>query len=143
MVPRVPHSRRSSWFGASAAALCFVGAGLCWATTPEAHTTLPKAREAALANAASPEGAAYQGACTTACHIGDTEAMVRCLRKLATRPKRVSVFIRVATDGSIQEVLVDPETNASKCFEAQALASSFPKPPRDEYWVALGITLEQ
>jgi len=126
----------------SLAALALGGVSVCWGAKQAAHASLDTARDAASANMSTEEGVKFQAESTTALHSGGTAAMDQCLRKLATKPHRATVYVRLGTDAAVREVLTDPRSNASKCLERQARAARFPRPPRDDYWVGIRVILQ-
>jgi len=139
--------RRLSRIRASAIACCIAAAGVSVAESPQVHTKLAAAQRSAYANLASPEGPSFQAACATAFLAGKTESSTRCFQESVhtTRgePTSVSTYIRLSVEGTAQEVLTSPSTRAAKCWEEQAAATSFPKPPRDAYWVVLRTSVGQ
>jgi hypothetical protein len=45
------------------------------------------------------------------------------------------IFLRLNTEGKVQEVLVYPETQFTGCFRNALLAGKFSNPPHDDYWI--------
>jgi hypothetical protein len=47
------------------------------------------------------------------------------------------LFVRVKSDGKIQEVLVYPETQLSNCARTALVDGKLSNPPHDDYWISI------
>jgi hypothetical protein len=52
-----------------------------------------------------------------------------------TRIDPFDMFLRLNSDGKVQEGLVYPETQFAGCARSALLAAKFSRPPHDEYWI--------
>jgi hypothetical protein len=52
------------------------------------------------------------------------------------------MFLKLNTDGKVQEALVYPETPFALCVRTELLAGKFSSPPHDDYWINIHLQLK-
>lgn len=68
----------------------------------------------------------------------------RCKQSLpaGTPTDPFDMFLKLNTDGKVQEVLVYPETQFAGCIRNALLAGKFSNPPHDAYWINIHMELK-
>ena len=99
---------------------------------------------AAKANAAPPEGRKFDEEIGAHFKTHHSSTMETCTRGVVKDDlKNFTLVARLAGDGAVQEVHVEPGTKVSLCFSGAVAKDRFPKPPRPDYWVYLEMTIRQ
>jgi len=53
------------------------------------------------------------------------------------------MFLKLNSDGKVQEVLVYPETQFAGCLRTALLAGKFSSPPHGDYWINIHMQLKR
>ena len=129
------------WFACRAVVL---GLGLWTASLAFAREDpeerLHKAREAARANAETPEGQIWK---RDNAHATDRLMMLvlnRCLPDASEDiPTAFAVYVRLSREGGVKEILTELDPSLEKCMTSIAKDLPFPEAPRDDYWIHLNM----
>jgi len=103
-------------------------------------TRVKKAREAARANAASPEGREWNERNQFATDRLMILVLNRCLPEPAGDiPTAFSVYVRLSQVGRVREVVTELDASLGKCMTAASREMPFPEAPRDDYWIEVNM----
>jgi hypothetical protein len=98
------------------------------------------AREAARANAESPEGRDWKRDNSHATHRLVALVMGRCLPdEGGDIPTAFSIFLRFSKAGQVEEIFTDLDASLERCMSLVARDLPFPEAPRDDYWVQVNM----
>lgn len=100
------------------------------------------AETAASANASTPDGKAYEDKVGKAFGRDQSASVQQC----AKSSRRVALldfdlFLRVNTDGVVEDVLVRPASTLSTCVQGKLAKWRVPTPARPDYWVNVAVKL--
>jgi len=105
-------------------------------------TRVGKARQAARANAATPEGRDWKERNSFA----TDRLMILVLNRCVTEPDEdddiptaFSVYVRLSSKGRASEILTELDASLGTCMTAAARELPFPEAPRDDYWIAVNL----
>lgn len=104
-------------------------------------TNLSDARAAIEANLRTAEGKAFDehlGTEFVQKHLG---ALRECKKTAGDDFRSFWILLKLDKDGSVQEVLLSPETKLGTCARAALLKDKFSAPPRPAYWVSVYMKL--
>ncbi len=104
-------------------------------------TSLSDARAAVEANLCTAEGKAFDEQLGTEFvqkHLG---ALRECKQTAGDDLRSFWILLKLDKDGSVQEVLLSPETKLGACARAALLKDKFSFPPRPAYWVSVYLKL--
>ena len=98
------------------------------------HERFIKAVAIAKENLATTAGRAYDHRLSDYFNHSNSSIMSKCFQEIADRDKRAfeMVFI-LSKNGTVQDILIWPETNIGTCFRNKLRDKSFPIPPKDGY----------
>lgn len=100
------------------------------------------ARRTALANAKTAAGKRYQPLFAKAFSRSQASELGRCVEaQSAPDLSPFEALARIAAGGSVEEVLVRPESNVAVCLRESIRKSRFPPPPRPHYWTSTTLRL--
>ncbi len=102
-----------------------------------------EAMAVAKANAQTPEGKAYRDKIEKEFQQEFLPTVQRCQRLLKKEWEGVGILIRLANDGSAEEVLTDSKTKVASCFRQDVLSYKFTPPPKPSYWVYFAVALSK
>ena len=97
------------------------------------------AYKAVAANVASPEGQKYDSVIAQEFSSRYLRAVKDC-SATATGPAPTLLILQVSKSGSVQQMLVVPETASDTCLRPKLAKAAFTPPPRPEYWVRVSLT---
>lgn len=107
-------------------------------------TDFETAASAEQANVSTPAGKAFDAAIGEEFASRHVNTMTRCtLRLPAAGLAPFVVLLRLASDGKVREVLVRPATKVASCLQLAVAKEKYSKPPRDNYWVRIDMSLGQ
>jgi hypothetical protein len=119
--------------------VALLAAGLAVAEEDPA-ARIKKAREAARANAASPEGREWKRDNSFATDRLMILVLNRCLPDPPGEiPTAFSVYLRLSRAGSVREVITELEPALEKCMDTVARDLPFPEAPRDDFWIQVNL----
>jgi len=99
-----------------------------------------KAREAARANAASPEGREWKRDSSFATNRLLTLVLNRCLPEPeGDLPTPFSLYLRFSKADGVREIITDLDPSLEECLTTAARDLPFPEAPRDDYWVQVNM----
>lgn len=111
-----------------------------FAQEQDLEARVKKAREAAGANAASPEGGEWKKQNSYAIDRLMILVVNRCLPDPpGDIPSAFSVYIRLSQAGYAGEILTDLDVPLGKCMSTVAKDLPFPEAPRDDYWIQVNL----
>jgi hypothetical protein len=115
--------------------------GACPATAQEdLGARVKKAREAALANAGSPEGRDWKQRNSFAIDRLMILVLNRCLPDPSGDiPTTFSVYVRLSQTGHVHEIVTELDASVGKCMTTAAADLPFPEAPRDDYWIGVNM----
>lgn len=128
---------------AAAAALGFhLWAGAAAADEPR-RATPRMAREAAEENAKTPAGRRYQSALDSSLDRWLRKSLERCVKGISRgQALSFNAFVQVGEKGEAEDVLFDPETDASRCAAPDFRGAKYPSPPQPSWWVKVEVQLK-
>jgi hypothetical protein len=91
------------------------------------------------ANVATPAGQKYDSVIAQEFSSRYLRAVKDCSAK-TTGPAPTLLILQVSKSGSIQQMLVVPETASDTCLRPKLAKAAFTPPPRPEYWVRVSLT---
>jgi hypothetical protein len=97
------------------------------------------AYKAVAANVATPAGQKYDSVIAQEFSSRYLRAVKDCSAK-TTGPTPTLLILQVSKSGSIQQMLVVPETASDTCLRPKLAKAAFTPPPRPEYWVRVSLT---
>ncbi len=100
------------------------------------------ALNAAHENQRTPEGARYDeefGTSFAQKHRGSLESCTAGLPRADLA--RFDLVARVARDGKLEVIRVEPATPVARCLEAKMTDDVYPPPPRAAYWVHVAVSI--
>jgi hypothetical protein len=99
-----------------------------------------QAREAAEANAASPEGREWKKQNSYAIDRLMILVLNRCLPDPSgDLPTAFAVYVRLSTAGHAAEIVTDLDASLGTCMTTAARELPFPEAPRDDYWIQVNL----
>jgi hypothetical protein len=104
-------------------------------------TSLSDARAAVEANLRTAEGKAFDEQLGTEFvqkHLGPLR---ECKQTAGDDLRSFWILLKLDKDGSVQEVLLSPETKLGACARAALLKDKFSSSPRPAYWVSVYLKL--
>ncbi len=106
-----------------------------------ATDSIETARAAVQENMQTPEGRRYDD--QVAREFGERYAgtMQKCASS-ADKLEDFEIFMRIARDGAVQEVITEPGAGIAACVRQQLANDSFAPPPRASYWVNISMKIE-
>jgi len=106
----------------------------------DAEDRIKKAREAARANAESPEGQIWKRDNSFATDRLMMLVLNRCLPDdPGDIPTAFPVYVRLSRAGGAKEILTELDPTLEKCMTDVARDLPFPEAPRDDYWIHLNM----
>jgi hypothetical protein len=103
---------------------------------------IDEARDAARANAESPEGREWKRDSSSAAGRLMILVLNRCLPEPSGDvPTPFSVFLRFSKKSGVREVITDLDPSLEECMTAAARDLPFPEAPRDDYWVQVNMAV--
>jgi len=107
----------------------------------DAAERVEKAREAAEANAETPEGRIWK---RDNSHATDRLMMLvlnRCLPDAPADdiPTAFPVYVRLSKEGGVKEIIAELDPTLEKCMTSIARDLPFPEAPRDDYWIHINM----
>ncbi len=113
------------------------------APTPAgAATPVTKARAAARANAATPQGREMAKRLSAAAGPLIVPVLNRCLPEDADELTAFSIFVRLTQKGRVREVVTDLGASLGSCMTAGARELQLPEAPRDDYWIQVNLAAD-
>lgn len=97
------------------------------------------AYKAVAANVATPEGQKYDSVIAQEFSSRYLRAVKDC-NAAASGPAPTLLILQVSKSGSVQQMLVVPETASDTCLRPKLAKASFTPPPKPEYWVRVSLT---
>jgi hypothetical protein len=107
-----------------------------------ATTLIAEAKAAVRANMQTPDGPRYDA--EVAREFGEryVQTMQVCVDTAAGNAGNFEIFMRIAQDGAVQEVITEPAAGVAGCVRQELAKDSFPPPPRPSYWVNISLKIE-
>jgi hypothetical protein len=99
-----------------------------------------EAYKAVTANVATPEGQKYDGVIAREFSTRYARVVKDC-NAAAKGPSPTLLILRVGQSGTVQQMMVVPETASDACLRPKLAKAAFTPPPKPEYWVR--VTLAQ
>jgi hypothetical protein len=98
----------------------------------------------ALANAKTPEGVSFTTVLSTALDNKYHKKLIDCMQTAPgyDRPD-VGVLLQLAKDGSVQKVILAPDSAPKECFAPQLEKAFLSPPPRDNYWAIVNMSVRK
>jgi len=97
------------------------------------------AYKAVAANVATPEGQKYDSVIAQEFSSRYLRAVKDC-NATASGPAPTLLILQVSKSGSVQQMLVVPETASDACLRPKLAKAAFTPPPKPEYWVRVSLT---
>ena len=97
-----------------------------------------EAYRAVNVNIATPEGRRYDGQIAKEFSARYSRLIEDCTAKSSGTAPTLLIF-QMAKSGSVQQMLVVPETASDACLRPRLEKASFSPPPRPEYWVRVSL----
>lgn len=108
----------------------------------EALTAFDSALKAEHANVATPAGEVFDKEIGKQFSERHTDTMNRCTQNVTDADLAgFDLLMKLGADGKVQEALIRPETKVATCLQKSVTNDAYKKPPRDGYWVRIGVTL--
>jgi len=101
-------------------------------------TSFDDALASATANVSTSAGQQYDT--DFGARFGERNAhqVARCAADAVGKDRdRFDMLFRVSANGKITELLTKPVTRIAKCLAGKVRTDTYPKPPRDGYWVRI------
>lgn len=119
---------------------------LVWATSSyleaeDKPSSLTDARAAVETNLRTPEGKAYDQHLEKEFVQNHLVAVRQCRQNAGSDRPSFWFLLRLDQDGTVQEVLLYPETKLGTCSRLALLKDKFPPPPKAPYWVSVYLKL--
>jgi hypothetical protein len=129
------------WGGLRRAVLGLAVLAACQAFAEEdSAARVKQAREAAVANAASPEGREWKKQNSYAIDRLMILVLNRCLPDPSGDiPTAFPVYLRLSRAGHAGEILTELDASLGKCMSTAARDLPFPEAPRDDYWIQVNL----
>jgi hypothetical protein len=107
-----------------------------------APTLIAEAKAAVRANLQTSDGPRYDA--EVAREFGEryVHTMQVCVDAAAGNAGNFEIFMRIAQDGAVQEVITEPAAGVAGCVRQELAKDSFPPPPRPSYWVNISMRIE-
>lgn len=100
------------------------------------------ARKIAVANAKTAPGRKYQAVFAKAFSESQAGELGRCVEHQAAPDlSPFEALAEIAANGSVESVLVRPESNVAVCLRDSIRRHAFPRPPRPHYWTSTTLRL--
>jgi hypothetical protein len=97
------------------------------------------AYKAVAANVATPEGQRYDSVIAQEFSSRYMRAVKDCSSAAGGTPPTL-LILQVSKSGSVQQMLVVPETASDACLRPKLAKAAFTPPPKPEYWVRVSLT---
>jgi hypothetical protein len=97
------------------------------------------AYKAVTANVATPEGQKYDSVIAQEFSSRYMRTVKDC-NAAASGPPPTLLILQVSKSGSVQQMLVVPETASDTCLRPRLAKAAFTPPPKPEYWVRISLT---
>lgn len=98
----------------------------------------------ALANVKTPAGAKYDGVFGKSFAEKHQKTMVRCTTGLPAQDlASFEIVARVASDGKLERLLVEPRTKVAECLQKAMAGDAYPAPPQPHYWVHVSMRISR
>ena len=97
------------------------------------------AYKAVAANVATPEGQKYDSVIAQEFSSRYLRAVKDC-NAAASGPAPTLLILQMSKSGSVQQMLVVPETASDTCLRPKLAKAAFTPPPKSEYWVRVSLT---
>ena len=97
------------------------------------------AYKAVTANVATPEGQKYDSVIAQEFSSRYLRAVKDC-NAAASGPAPALLILQMSKSGSVQQMLVVPETASDTCLRPKLAKAAFTPPPKPEYWVRISLT---
>jgi hypothetical protein len=103
---------------------------------------IEEAKTAVQANMHTPEGPRYDA--EVARDFGERYARIMqvCVDAAAGNAESFEIFMRIAQDGAVQEVITEPAAGVAGCVRQELAKDSFAPPPKPSYWVNISMKIE-
>ena len=88
---------------------------------------------------ATPEGQKYDSVIAQEFSSRYMRAVKDC-NAAATGPAPTLLILQVSKSGSVQQMLVVPETASDTCLRPKLAKAAFTPPPKPEYWVRVSLS---
>ena len=107
------------------------------------RATPTMAREAAEENAKTPAGRRYQSALDSSLDKWLRQSIERCVKGI-TEDQALSfnAYVQVGEKGDAEDVIFAPETDVSRCAEADFREAKYPSPPQASWWIKIEVRLQ-
>jgi hypothetical protein len=107
-----------------------------------ANMLIAEAKAAVRANMQTPDGPGYDA--EVAREFGEryVRTMQVCVDAAAGNAENFEIFMRIAQDGTVQEVITEPAAGVAGCVRQELAKDSFAPPPRPSYWVNISMKIE-
>jgi hypothetical protein len=100
------------------------------------------ARKIAIANAKTAQGRKYQKVFAKAFSESQAGELGRCVEsQTAPDLSPFEALTEIAANGSVEAVLVRPDSNVAVCLRKSIRKHVFPRPPRAHYWTSTTLRL--
>jgi hypothetical protein len=109
--------------------------------TANARTSLADAQSAIETNLKSPEGKKFDELVGREFVQSHTTALRQCRASSGGDNTNFWLLLKLDRIGSVQEVLLHPETKLGLCARDAYLNEKFPEPPHPDYWVGVYLQL--
>lgn len=104
-------------------------------------TSLKEAQAAVEANVRTPEGKAYEEKMGKEFPEKYLDTMWQCKKTAGDDLKSFWLMMKLAQDGSVNEVLLYPTTKMGMCVRETLLKGKFSPPPKPAYWESVYMKL--
>lgn len=113
------------------------------AARAQEEASVAAARAASVANARTSEGKEYQARFELEVVQHHFQALAGCKAAAEADRREFSLLLRIGADGSVQEILLAPETQFAVCVRSALSHVTFPRPPAPDYWVDVDFARER
>jgi hypothetical protein len=91
------------------------------------------------ANVATPEGQKYDSLIAREFSARYAHGVKDCSSAGAGGPAPTMLILQVSSKGSVQQMMVVPETASDACLRPKIEKAAFSPPPKPEYWVRVSL----
>lgn len=115
-----------------------------WAWNPPSEqkpSTVSDARAAIEKNLSTPEGKSYDKQLGPELMQRYADSLRHCKQTAGGTADSFWILLKLKKDGSVNEVLLSPETKIGQCDRAVLAPARFSSPPQDDYWVGIYLKM--
>jgi hypothetical protein len=121
--------------------MTFYLCGLCSVAADQKASSISTARSAIEANLNTPGGKAYDQQLGKELVEHHAERMRQCKQTAGGDQDGFWMLLKLEKDGSVNEVLLRPETKIGQCDREVLNKAKFSAPPHDDYWVGVFVRI--